>query len=484
MCYQLFTVTFYLPHYLPLNTMTIWTIDMPMQGLRNMLDPEGSNFSVTPQVFLNATYDDNENLPEDLRFNTHAMVQVIIYIVLFVVATSGNVPVFISLLGKRHRKSRIKLMIMHLALADLIVTFFMIPLEVIWRLTVQWLAGNAMCKTMQVLRAFGPYLSSMVLVCISLDRYYAILHPLKVNYAQRRGKIMLLTAWITSFVCSLPQAVIFHVMEHPAFPGFTQCVTFDSFPTPVHERLYNLFCLLVLYGLPLSIIIVCYTRIFWEIHRQSRDPHNEYCQQHQSVRGRMCLRRSDTRQIQRARNRTLRLTIIIVLAFFWCWTPYVTMVLWYQFDPDGAEHVNSYLQSSLFMFAVSNSCVNPLVYGSYTSKFRNCWARCLEGTPCPVSEHVLRQNANSIRRAPCTSLPDASKLQQNCSLCSDASVYPCEVTIRFKGHVCKNGSTSTRTMAPSCCCKKGSVDFMNGSHRRMTVPARCYAPEKRDVEDS
>ncbi|XP_064474901.1 neuropeptide SIFamide receptor-like isoform X3 [Ornithodoros turicata] len=284
-------------------------------------------------------------------------------------------------------------------------------------------------------------------------------------------------------------AVIFHVMEHPAFPGFTQCVTFDSFPTPVHERLYNLFCLLVLYGLPLSIIIVCYTRIFWEIHRQSRDPHifvsvDEYCQQHQSVRGRMCLRRSDTRQIQRARNRTLRLTIIIVLAFFWCWTPYVTMVLWYQFDPDGAEHVNSYLQSSLFMFAVSNSCVNPLVYGSYTSKFRNCWARCLEGTPCPVSEHVLRQNANSIRRAPCTSLPDASKLQQNCSLCSDASVYPCEVTIRFKGHVCKNGSTSTRTMAPSCCCKKGSVDFMNGSHRRMTVPARCYAPEKRDVEDS
>ncbi|CAN7940692.1 unnamed protein product [Ixodes hexagonus] len=47
----------------------------------------------------------------------------------------------------------------------------------------------------------------------------------------------------------------------------------------------------------------------------------------------MRLRRSDTRHMQRARNRTLRLTIIIVLAFFWCWTPYVTMVLWYQFGP-------------------------------------------------------------------------------------------------------------------------------------------------------
>ncbi|KAL1431239.1 hypothetical protein MTO96_014616 [Rhipicephalus appendiculatus] len=40
---------------------------------------------------------------------------------------AGNVPVFLSLLGKRARKSRIKLMMMHLAVADLIVTFVMIP---------------------------------------------------------------------------------------------------------------------------------------------------------------------------------------------------------------------------------------------------------------------------------------------------------------------------------------------------------------------
>ncbi|CAN7938600.1 unnamed protein product, partial [Ixodes hexagonus] len=143
--------------------------------------------------------------PEELTFNTQSLVQVIVYTVLFVAAAAGNVPVFFSLLSKRHRKSRIKLMILNLAVADLIVTFVMIPLEVGWRLTVQWTAGNAMCKIMQVLRAFGPYLSSMVLVCISLDRYFAVLHPLKVNDAQRRGKIMLSWAWIISILCSVPQ---------------------------------------------------------------------------------------------------------------------------------------------------------------------------------------------------------------------------------------------------------------------------------------
>ncbi|KAM7286260.1 gonadotropin-releasing hormone II receptor [Ixodes scapularis] len=186
-------------------------------------------------------------------------------------------------------------------------------------------------------------------------------------------------------------------MEHPALPGFFQCVTFASFPSPWHERAYNLFCLLVLYGVPLSAILVCYSRILWEIHRQSREPCADQLNGFKSPGGSLRLRRSDMRQMHRARYRTLRLTVIIVLAFFWCWTPYVTMVLWYQFDPDGAEHVNAYLQSSLFMFAVSNSSVNPLVYGSYTTGFKNlsaklkcCWSGGARTAQCgPSSKHTV-----------------------------------------------------------------------------------------------
>ena len=58
-----------------------------------------------------------------------------------------------------------------------------------------------------------------------------------------------------------------------------------------------------------------------------------------------------TCSINRTRNRTLRLTVVIVLTFFWCWTPYVTMVVWYQIDLDGATKINGYLRNALFMFA-------------------------------------------------------------------------------------------------------------------------------------
>lgn len=134
-----------------------------------------SNASVS-ESFINAT-----ELPASLGFDQNAMKDIIAYSVLFVIAAVGNLTVFFTLFRNRHWKSRVNLMIMHLAAADLMVTFIMIPLEVGWRITTQWVAGNPACKVFQFLRAFGLYLSSMVLVCISLDRYFAILHPLRVS---------------------------------------------------------------------------------------------------------------------------------------------------------------------------------------------------------------------------------------------------------------------------------------------------------------
>lgn len=130
---------------------------------------------------------------------------IIIYVILFIISSAGNISVFTSLLRNRNRKLRINLLILNLAIADLIVTFIMIPLEVGWRITGSWRAGDFACRLMQALRAFGPYLSSMVLVCISFDRYFAIIHPLKVNDSHRRSKIMLYFSWIISIVCSIPQ---------------------------------------------------------------------------------------------------------------------------------------------------------------------------------------------------------------------------------------------------------------------------------------
>ena len=170
----------------------------------------GTNLSSNNNMLNNSSNFSIDNMTSKLDhgdppFNENSLFDVVIYAILLILSACGNLTVFNALLRNRNRiKLRINLVIFNLTIADLIVTFVMIPLEIGWRLTQSWIAGDFMCKIMMTLRAFGPYLSSMVLVCISLDRYFAIIHPFKSNNTERSKK-MLIFAWIISLVCSLPQ---------------------------------------------------------------------------------------------------------------------------------------------------------------------------------------------------------------------------------------------------------------------------------------
>ncbi|KFB45297.1 hypothetical protein ZHAS_00013242 [Anopheles sinensis] len=161
-------------------------------------------------------------------------------------------------------------------------------------------------------------------------------------------------------------SIIFRVQQHPQVPNFTQCVTFGFFPTPGLETAYNLFCVIAMYFLPLMIISGAYTVILCEISNRSREKETS----DSNTTGTLRLRCNDLTHIERARQRTLRLTITIVVVFVWCWTPYVVMTLWYMFDRESASKVDVAVQDGLFLMAVSNSCMNPLVYGSYAMKCR------------------------------------------------------------------------------------------------------------------
>lgn len=91
--------------------------------------------------------------------------------ILFVISTIGNSTVLYLLTKRRLRGPlRIDIMLMHLAIADLMVTFLLMPLEIAWAWTVQWRSTDLMCRLMSFFRVFGLYLSSFVMVCISLDR--------------------------------------------------------------------------------------------------------------------------------------------------------------------------------------------------------------------------------------------------------------------------------------------------------------------------
>ena len=103
--------------------------------------------------------------------------KIVIYSILFIVSSIGNTTSFIALLNMKTRKqcvhshNRIRLLFLNLCIGDLMVTFIHLPLEIVWAYTDSWLAGDIMCKLMLSLRTFGFYLSSSVLIAITIGNF-------------------------------------------------------------------------------------------------------------------------------------------------------------------------------------------------------------------------------------------------------------------------------------------------------------------------
>lgn len=71
--------------------------------------------------------------------------------------------------------------------------------------------------------------------------------------------------------------------------------------------------------------------------------------------------------LHKAKIKSLMITVVIVLTFVFCWTPYyVTMIISIFFD----SKVGQTLQTVVFFFGSSTAAINPLIYGAFHLKRR------------------------------------------------------------------------------------------------------------------
>lgn len=138
-------------------------------------------------------------------FSTAAKVRVIITFTLCAMSAVCNLAVLWAANTNGKRKSHVRILIINLTVADLLVTFIVMPVDAVWNITVQWQAGDVACRLLMFMKLVAMYSCAFVTVVISLDRQSAILNPLAINEAKKRSKIMLSVAWAMSVILSVPQ---------------------------------------------------------------------------------------------------------------------------------------------------------------------------------------------------------------------------------------------------------------------------------------
>lgn len=347
----------------------------------------------------NVTY--QEHAP---RLTRMMYLRAIILTVMSIVSMIANLVTIYSIAKNRRRQhnwSAIYKLLLHLSLTDLLVSIFCIGGDAIWTYTVEWIWGNVACKLFKFLQMFSLYLSTFVLVLIGIDRFVAIRYPMKNLNTAHRCVRYVVVAWILSAILAIPQLVIFHVERGPFIEDFTQCVTYGFYTEPWQEQLYAMFSIFFMFLLPLVILITTYVSTVITIANSERAFKSEL------INSNLQRANSDInkrRLLHRAKTKSLRISVVIVAAFVLWWTPYYTMMIIFMFfNPD--QHLSEDLKSGIFFFGMSNSLVNPLVYGAFhlwprrqrQTSYPRDFSTTQRRSTCIKSNHNNNNNNNSTR---------------------------------------------------------------------------------------
>ncbi|EJY57597.1 AAEL017238-PA, partial [Aedes aegypti] len=192
-----------------------------------------------------------------------------LYSVIFLLAVIGNSLVILTLVQNKRMRTITNLFLLNLAVSDLFLGVFCMPFTLVGTLLRDFVFGEVMCKLLPYLQASSVAVSAWTLVIISVERYYAICHPLRSRRWQTLSHAYRLIAliWCGSLFFMLPIAVLSKLI--PTNQGHHKCreLWFDR----GYERAYNLFLDVILLVLPLLILAVTYSLITRTLCRGMHD---------------------------------------------------------------------------------------------------------------------------------------------------------------------------------------------------------------------
>uniref|UniRef100_A0A182N195 G-protein coupled receptors family 1 profile domain-containing protein n=1 Tax=Anopheles dirus TaxID=7168 RepID=A0A182N195_9DIPT len=337
-----------------------------------MADVENGTCGVPPPTA--ADYD-----PPEVRLNVpYALLEATVALT----AIFGNTLVIVAFKRERRLRRRTNFYIVSLASADLLVGTLGIPFAVLASIGLPTNL-HACLFTISLLVVLCT-ISIFCLVAVSIDRYWAILHPLAYSRNMRTKTTLYIISmcWLAgSIIGFLP---LFGWHEDPSEDAclFVKVMNYD----------YLVFLYLVTIIIPAVLLLAFYIHIYRVIVRQrkqilsvsttdSRLSNADASSSSSSSRRRT---KKDNysgtmlRVLRAAQNREVKATqnlSVIVLFFMLCWMPLHTINCIVAFCPQC--HIHAPVMLFVITLSHLNSAMNPLLYAYHLKDFRAALKRLI-----------------------------------------------------------------------------------------------------------
>ncbi|XP_071801057.1 galanin receptor 2b-like [Asterias amurensis] len=210
--------------------------------------------------------------------------------------------------------------------------------------------------------------SSLNLVCLTGERYFAIVYPFKYRSCS-------LLEWPKSLLLAcLPWVVGYTYQSYYAAMHIVQdgrCVV-NEFSSRGAQIVYSIFILTVTYLFPLTFMIIAYARIYKTLRDElichipsgnstNRTNHEQLMEKNN----------------ERTRRNIIKTLILVSLVFAVCWA--LNEVCYFYFNVSGTTHINETLYNVSVCLAFFNMCANPIIY---TFKYRRFQEGLRQALPC------------------------------------------------------------------------------------------------------
>ncbi len=272
----------------------------------------------------------------------------VVYGCSFVIGIIGNGMVVAVIYRHMKLKTVANVFVLNLAISDLTFLITLPFWATFTAMGYHWPFGTFLCKASAGLVIFNLYTSIFFLTALSIDRYLAIVHPVR-SRRQRTlfyANLTCVLIWLFALLLSAPTALSRDVYD---IGNSTLCAVWHR-----SEQIHLLVTLSVLksvlgFLVPFLVIITCYCLIGRAL-----------------LDSRGLLRKS----VRSREDETLRMIAATVLAFFVCWAPHqafhfmellATLGVVEKLPNTGMLLTQPCHLPSAFSYL--NSCVNPILYG-------------------------------------------------------------------------------------------------------------------------
>ena len=219
--------------------------------------------SVNETVVINGT----QTVSSCFNYEALRIAYIAAFFPVFLVSLVGDIFIGIIVYKTKSLKKPVNYFIANMAMSDLVYPISMLPRDVaLLFISSSWLVsgplGQALCKLVSFSIEVSTVVSSQSLVLIAVDRFGAVVFPLRSPLISlNKCRFFILATWIIAMVVRCPVLFFFKVLEYP--DGLV-CTPLWS---PYFEH-YTVAMIAVVFYVPLVLITILYLTIALTIKSQ------------------------------------------------------------------------------------------------------------------------------------------------------------------------------------------------------------------------